>query len=29
MKGHEKDSEVSTELKVEFNTYFIVYNNSI
>ena len=29
MKGHKKDSKVSTELKVEFNTYYIVYNNSI
>ena len=29
VKGHKKDSEVSTELKVEFNTYYIVYNNSI
>ena len=29
MKGHKKDSEVSTESKVEFNTYYIVYNNSI
>ena len=29
MKGHKKDSEVPTELKVEFNTYYIVYNNSI
>ena len=28
-KGHKKDSEVSTESKVEFNTYYIVYNNSI
>ena len=29
MKSHKKDSEVSTESKVEFNTYYIVYNNSI
>ena len=29
MKGHEKDSEVSTESKAEFNTYYVVYNNSI
>ena len=29
MKGHKKDSEVSTESKVEFNTYYRVYNNSI
>ena len=29
MKGHKKDSEVSTESTVEFNTYYIVYNNSI
>ena len=30
-KGHKKDSEVSAESKVEFNTYYIVYiyNNSI
>ena len=28
-KGHKKDSEVSTESKVEFKTYYIVYNNSI
>ena len=24
-KGHKKDSEVSAESKVEFNTYYIVY----
>ena len=29
MKGHKKDSEVSTESKVECNIYYIVYNNSI
>ena len=28
-KGHKKDSEVSTESKIEFKTYYIVYNNSI
>ena len=29
IKGHKKDSEKSTESKVEFNTYDIVYNNSM